>query len=132
MPVLSRRQTSNPSMSGIITSSSTTSHSARSQIASASAPLMAVTTSKYSAESRASRSLTLAGTSSTTRTRAVIDLLSSGRPKKMTDGLDELAHRDRLREISFAAALADALLIALHRKRGDRDHRNGPKIGILL
>ena len=35
---LSRRQTSKPSMSGIITSSSTTSHSARSQIVSASAP----------------------------------------------------------------------------------------------
>ena len=40
------------------------SQSARSQIASASSPLMAVTTSKYSAESRASSSLTLAGTSS--------------------------------------------------------------------
>ena len=37
------------------------------------ARLTAVMTSKYSAESRASNSLTLAGTSSTTRTRAVID-----------------------------------------------------------
>ena len=68
---LSRRQTSKPSMSGIITSSRTMSHSAFSQIASASTPLMAVTTSKYSADSRASSSFTLAGTSSTTRTRAV-------------------------------------------------------------
>ena len=68
---LMRRQTSKPSMSGIITSSRTMSHSAFSQIASASLPLMAVTTSKYSADSRASSSFTLAGTSSTTRTRAV-------------------------------------------------------------
>ena len=36
---LSWRQTSKPSMSGIMTSSSTMSHSARSQTASASAPL---------------------------------------------------------------------------------------------
>ncbi len=70
---LMRRQTSKPSMSGIITSSRTMSHSAFSQIASASLPLMAVTTSKYSADSRASSSFTLAGTSSTTRTRAVTD-----------------------------------------------------------
>ena len=70
---LMRRQTSKPSMSGIMTSSSTMSHSALSQISSAWAPFMAVTTSKYSAESRASRSFTLAGTSSTTRTRAVTD-----------------------------------------------------------
>ena len=79
---LRRRHTSKPSMSGIITSSSTMSHSARSQIASASAPLMAVTTSKYSADSRASNSLTLAGTSSTTRTRAVIDASPQAVPRK--------------------------------------------------
>src|SRR6476469_5300518 len=63
----SRRQTSKPSISGIITSSRMISHSARAQICSASAPLAAVRTSKYSADSRASNSLTLAGTSSTTR-----------------------------------------------------------------
>ena len=68
----SRRQTSKPSMSGIITSSRMMSHSARAQIASASAPLAAVSTSKYSADSRASRSFTLAGISSTTRIRADI------------------------------------------------------------
>ena len=79
---LSRRQTSNPSMSGIITSSSTMSHSARSHTASASWPLSAVMTSKYSADSRASISLTFAGTSSTTRTRAVIDRLLQAFPRK--------------------------------------------------
>src|ERR1700716_1729040 len=71
----SRRQTSNPSMSGIITSSRIMSHSARAQISSASAPLQAVRTSKYSADSRASNSLTLAATSSTTRIRADIETL---------------------------------------------------------
>ncbi len=80
-PLLSRRHTSKPSMSGIITSSSTTSHSARSQMANASWPLTAVMTSKYSADSRASNSFTLAGTSSTTRTRAVIDGLPRARPR---------------------------------------------------
>ena len=100
------------------------SHSARSQIASASSPLIAVTTSKYSAESRASSSLTLAGTSSTTRTRAVIDGLPQAVAEKVADGLDELADRDRLGQIGLAAAFADALLIAFHRKRGDRDDRN--------
>ena len=79
--VFSRRHTSKPSMCGIITSSRTRSHSARSQMAKASAPLIAVMTSKYSADSRASSSLTLAGTSSTTRTRAVIRL-SYGLPRK--------------------------------------------------
>ena len=69
----SRRQTSKPSMSGIMTSSRMMSHSARAQISSASAPLVAVSTSKYSADSRASSSLTLAGTSSTTRIRADIE-----------------------------------------------------------
>jgi hypothetical protein len=68
----SRRHTSKPSMSGIITSSSTTSTLPFSQISSASAPLVAVSTSKYSASSRTSSSLTLAGMSSTTRMRAVI------------------------------------------------------------
>ncbi|MEA2871111.1 MAG: hypothetical protein QOH67_1087, partial [Hyphomicrobiales bacterium] len=68
----SRRHTSKPSISGIITSSSTMSHCARSQSASASAPELAVETSKYSAVSRASSSFTFAGMSSTTRMRAVI------------------------------------------------------------
>ena len=69
---LMRRQVSKPSISGIMTSSSTTSTRSRSQISSASLPLPAVSTSKYSAERRASSSFTFAGMSSTTRTRAVI------------------------------------------------------------
>src|SRR5579862_5485149 len=131
-PLLSRRQTSNPSRSGIITSSSTTSHSARSQIVSASCPLAAVVTSKYSAERRASSSFTLAGTSSTTRTRAVIAPLSSIRSQKAPDGLDELADRDRLGQIGLAAAFADSLLVALHCKRRDRHDRNGIELRIFL
>ena len=75
----SRRQTSKPSMSGIMTSSRMMSHSARAQISSASAPLVAVSTSKYSADRRASSSLTLAGTSSTTRIRADIETHSPTR-----------------------------------------------------
>src|SRR3974390_3356644 len=101
--LFNRRHTSKPSMSGIITSSSTRSHSARSQIASASLPLIAVTTSKYSADRRASSNLTLAGTSSTTRTRAVI-LRALRVTEEMADGLDELAYRDWLGQIGLATA----------------------------
>src|SRR5579871_3676500 len=134
MLLLSRRQTSKPSMSGIITSSRTRSQSARSQIDKACSPLPAVTTSKYSADSRASSSFTLAGTSSTTRTRAVIDPfpVRSCRTEKVSNGLDELAHRDRLRQIGFAAALADALLVALHRESGDCDNRNCFQLLVVL
>src|SRR5579859_4030109 len=118
-------------MPGIMASSRTRSHSPRSQIASASAPFIAVITSKYSAESRASSSFTLAGISSTTRTRAVIaDALRIA--EKVPDGLDELADRDRLRQIGFAAAFADALLVALHGKCGHCHHRNALELGIVL
>ena len=52
--------------------------------------------------------------------------------EKAADGLDELADRDRLGQIGLATALADALLVALHRKRGDGDHRDGLELGIFL
>ena len=58
--LLMRRQTSKPSMPGIITSSSTTSTRSASSTSSASLPECAVSTSKYSADKRASSSLTLA------------------------------------------------------------------------
>src|ERR1700690_2127801 len=122
-------------MSGIMTSSRTMSHSARSHSASASGPLCAVVTSKYSADSRASSSFTLAGTSSTTRTRAVIleSLAGPSRgPEEMTDGLDELADRDRLGQKGLATTLADALLVALHGEGGDRHDRDRLEIGIVL
>src|ERR1700716_3638890 len=45
-------------------------------------------------------------------------------PQKAANGLDELGHRDWLRQIGFATALAYALLIALHRESGHRDHWN--------
>src|SRR5664280_690310 len=80
-------------------------------------------------------SFTLAGTSSTTRTRAVIlEPLAapSGRPQEMTDGLDELADRDRFGQIGLAATLADALLVALHGEGGDRHDRDRLEVGIVL
>jgi hypothetical protein len=40
-------------------------------------------------------------------------------------GFDELGHRDRLRQIGLATGFPDALLVALHRKRGHCDNRNG-------
>src|SRR5450631_563398 len=126
----SRRQTSKPSMSGIMTSSRIMSHSARAQIASASAPLEAVRTSKYSADSRASSSLTLAATSSTTRIRADIETLPS--TDKTSDGFNKFSDRNRLRQIGLAAALADAFLVALHGKRGYRDHRNRAQFRVIL
>src|SRR5208283_1490587 len=116
-------------MPGIITSSSTMSHRPFSQISIASGPLVAVSTSKYSAERRASSSFRFGGMSSTTRTRAVIDSL---RPEELIDGVEELGDRDRLRQISPAAALADLLLVALHRERGDGDDRNRAQLLVVL
>ena len=69
---LMRLQTSMPSMPGIITSSKIMSGLLRCTASRASTPFIAVTTSKYSAESFASSSRTLARISSTTRMRAVI------------------------------------------------------------
>src|SRR5690348_4403757 len=106
------------------------SHCARSQIASASRPDIAVVTSKYSAVSRASSSFTFAGTSSTTRIRAVIG--PSGCSQKVAHCFDEFADRDRLRQIGLAAALADPLLVALHGERRDGDDRNGFQLRIVL
>jgi two-component system cell cycle response regulator len=59
-------------MPGIITSRSTMSGLARCTASRASTPFMAVTTSKYSADSLASSKRTFASMSSTTRMRAVI------------------------------------------------------------
>jgi hypothetical protein len=53
-------------------------------------------------------------------------------PEKAADGLDELRHRDRLRQIGLATAFADALFVALHRKGGHRDHRNSLEFGVFL
>src|SRR5205823_6584279 len=126
----SRRQTSKPSMSGIMMSSSTMSHSARAHIASASAPLEAVSTSKYSADNRASRSFTLAGISSTTRIRA--DMETQLLPDKTPYRLNKLADRNRFGQISFAAAFADSFFVALHGKGGDRDDGNCAQLRIVL
>src|SRR6185437_8269841 len=128
----SRRQTSKPSMSGIMTSSRMISHSEREQISSASAPLEAVSTSKYSADSRASSSLTFAGTSSTTRIRALIELDPSRSSQEVAHRLDELAHRDRLGQIGLAAALADALLVTLHGKSRHRHHGDRLQLRVVL
>jgi hypothetical protein len=53
-------------------------------------------------------------------------------PQKAADGLDELGHRDRLRQIGFATALTDPPLVILHRKGGHRDHRNDLELGVFL
>jgi len=48
------------------------------------------------------------------------------------DGLDELGHRNRLRQIGSATALTDTLLVAVHRKGGHRNYRNGLQFGIFV
>ena len=55
------------------------------------------------------------------------------RPAARTlDGFDELGHLDGLRQIGLATGFPDALLIALHRKGGHRDHWNSLELGVLL
>ena len=71
------RQTSNPSIRGIMTSRRITSGSSVSAISRAVGPLYAVKTSKYSLDSFASSSFTFASTSSTTSTRPDISLSHS-------------------------------------------------------
>src|SRR5918999_3567786 len=134
---LMRRQTSNPSRPGIMTSRRTTSTRSRAQMSSASWPLCAVSTSKYSADSRASSSFTLARMSSTTRTRAVIrHLLDAPRRSRFPDepahGVDEAHDRNRLRDVGLAAAAADALLIALHGIGGHGDDRDLAQVIVIL
>jgi hypothetical protein len=94
--VFSLRHTSKPSMPGIITSRRTMSASPASQMRRASGPFMAVMTSKYSAESLASSSRTLGRMSSTTRTRADMDLLPHSIPGIGADSFKKLCDRDGL------------------------------------
>src|SRR5262249_10301482 len=115
-------------MPGIITSSRTISHWPRSQISSAAGPLAALTTSKYSAPSRASSRRKLAGTSSTTSTRALISVLFH----EMAHSLEKLGNRNRFRQIGLATTLADALLITFHGKGGDGNDGNGAQLVVLL
>src|SRR5690606_34280915 len=96
-------------------------------------PSSAVSTSKYSASRRASRSFTLAGMSSTTRIRAVIPFAPVSCVAQIgLDGLDEFRNGDRLRHIGFAAALPDALLVPLHGEGGDGNDRDDMQFVILL
>src|SRR5579864_9372484 len=128
--LLSRRQTSKPSISGIITSSRTISGRSLFTACNASWPLDAVRTVKYSLDSFASSSRTLTSTSSTTRTRA--DMAQLRLTQESFDGLQEIGDRDRLGDIGLAAAFADLLLIPLHGEGSDGDDRDRAEIVILL
>src|SRR6266550_2304768 len=120
---LMRRQTSKPSMPGIITSRRTMSGSSEATRARACSPFVAVITSKYSAASFASNSFTLEGISSTTRTRAVMGLYGSS-AQKAADGFKKAHDGNGLGDIGLAAALPDHLLIALHGKSRNGHHGN--------
>src|SRR5260221_2904063 len=126
---LSRRHTSKPSISGIMTSSSTRSGSSAAQITSAAAPLAAVKTSKYSLASLARRSLTLMSTSSTTRMRADIDDVSA---QEALAHFEEVGDGDRLGDRRLAATLADLCLVAFHRNRCHRDDRDRAQFVVFL
>src|SRR5439155_2297350 len=52
--------------------------------------------------------------------------------EKTLDGAHEARHRYRLGDVSFAAAVADLLLIALHRERGHRDDWDAAQIIVFL
>src|SRR5437762_6703396 len=128
----SRRHTSKPSITGIITSRRMMSGISLSASSRATGPLSATITSKYSLDSFASSSLTFNSTSSTTRTRAVMAVRAALLRKKPLDGAHEARHRNRLGNIGFAAAVANLLLVALHREGGHGDDRDRPQIVILL
>src|SRR5215813_11227190 len=95
--------------------------------ARASMPLWAVTTSKYSAVSLASRSFTFESMSSTTRTRAVMTCPTcyAALSDEATDRVEEAGDGDGFGDIGLAPALADDLLVTLHRERGNGHDRDG-------
>src|SRR5215469_2906935 len=126
---LSRRQTSNPSMRGIMTSSRMRSGRSSWAIRSAFSPSFAASTLKYSLASLASSSLTFTSTSSTTRMRADMSFRSV---QEAGHGLEEIGDRDRLRDVSLAAAFADLLFVTLHGEGSHRDHRNGAQLLVFL
>src|SRR5260221_2323061 len=126
---LSRRQTSKPSISGIMTARRTRSGSSARHRRSAEAPSAALRTSKYSLASLAPSSLTLTSTSSTTRMRADIEAASA---QKALDRLEEIGDGNRLGDIGLAAALANLLLVALHGEGGDGDDRNRAQLVVFL
>src|ERR1700757_2348160 len=132
------RQTSNPSIRGIMTSRRITSGISVSAISRAVGPLYAVKTSKYSLDSFASSSFTFASISSTTSTRPDISLSHQGSGRaplsgeEALDGLQKARHRDRLRDVRLAAAVPHFFLIALHREGGHRDDRDHPQISVSL
>jgi hypothetical protein len=65
---------------------------------------------------RATAMFTLAGVAPFRLATAANGWHTLADPEKAADGLDELGHRDRLRQIGLATALTDALLVASHRK----------------
>src|SRR6185437_7871232 len=126
---LSRRQTSNPSMRGIMTSSRMRSGRSSWAMRNAPSPSLAVSTLKYSLASLASRSLTFTSTSSTTRMRADIRGYSI---QEAGDSLEEIGDRNRLGDVRLASALADLLFVTLHREGGHRDYRNGAQFFVFF
>src|SRR5215469_16944083 len=126
---LSRRHTSKPSISGIITSSRMMSGCSLWASFSAAAPLAAVMTVKYSLESFASSKRTFTSTSSTTSIRADMRRASA---QEAFDGLEEVRHRNRLGDVGLASAFADLLFIALHGKGGDGDDGDRAEVVVLL
>src|SRR6516162_5890873 len=76
--------------------------------------------------------MSLAGRCGPKMRAAALAASASGRAEKTADGFDEFGHRNRLGQIGLASAFADALLVALHRKRSHRDHRNGLELGVFL
>src|SRR6516162_4294459 len=131
-------QTSKPFMPGIITSRRITSGSSLSAICKALRPLYADRTSKYSLDSLASSSFTFASTSSTTSTRADMSCSHApGQEKRSSeeetfDSSKKAYYRNRLGDIGLAAAVADLLLVALHRERSHRDDRDHAQIVVLF
>src|SRR5690348_13757073 len=126
---LSRRQTSNPSMRGIITSSRMRSGRSSWAMRSARSPSLAASTLKYSLASLASSSLTFTSTSSTTRMRADMSVYSI---EETGNRLEEIGDRDRLGDVGFASTFADLLLVAFHGESGHRDHRDGAQLFVFF
>src|SRR5712692_4581292 len=129
---------SNPSMSGMLTSSRSTAKSRSSSCRSASAPEETQTTFSPRSASSASIALSCAGRSSTTRMLTGAGgpgfgwLMPRSLPEEPgAEFRDQLFGIDRFREIVRRAGVDALLAVALHGLRGDRDDRQvaEPRVG---
>src|SRR5438067_6758220 len=119
-------------MPAIWTSRRTRSGSSLTTSSSASGPDDAELTEKPAGSRTASSSRTFAGRSSTTRIRGWVSVSAFiSLAQELPHLVGKLAHADRLGEVAVEALGDEALLVASHRRRRERDDRDPRRPGVV-